>query len=125
MNFTDEKFLNFIVSGKTGTFYHIAPHKMLENLKKYIIISSFNFSGTHGNNVYCLDIAEDLSDYPNRIASIILSKDMSVYHYRAYVPGKDGKSSVRSISKEEFFSIIQKVGLEYPLVTNFFLWNQI
>ena len=126
MKFTDKKFLDFINSGKTGKVYHIAPHKILEDQKKYITLSSFNFNGTPGNNIYCLDVAEDLRDYSARIVSIILNKNMSANQYRAYLPCKSvKKNAMVSINKDQLFEITQRVGLEYPLVANFFLWNQI
>ena len=125
MKFVDKKFLEFINSGKTGKVYHCAQHQDLKNKKVYIALSSFNFNGSPGSNVYSLDISEDLSDFPIRRASILLNNKIQAYAYQSYVLDKNNLPNTVSLSKEQFFSTINKIGLEYPLVTNFFLWNLI
>lgn len=125
MKFTDKKFLDFINSGVTGKVYHCAQHQDLKNKKVYIVLSSFNFNGSLGSNVYSLDISEDLSDFPIRKATVLLSSKIQAYAYQSYILDKNNLSNAVSLNKEQFFSTINKIGLEYPLVANFFLWNLI
>jgi hypothetical protein len=125
MKFTDERFLKFIQSGATGKTHYCAQHKDLKDKKVYIVLSSFNFSGTPRSNVYSLDISEDLSDFPIRKASILINSKIQAYAYQSYVLDKNNVPNTVSLSKEQFFSTINKIGLEYPLVANFFLWNQV
>ena len=125
MKFVDKKFLDFINSGLTGKTYYCAQHKDLKNKKVYIALSSFNFNGSPGSNVYSLDISEDLSDFPVRKATVLLNSKIKAYAYQSYILDKNNLSNAVSLSKEEFFSVVKKIGIEYPLVANFFLWNLI
>ena len=123
MNFTDEKFLKFIQSGRTGKVYHRAQHKDLKNKEIYIVLSSFNFNGSPGSNVYSLDLSEDLSDFPIKIATVLISSKIKTYSHKVYFLDKDNKRQMKTIDKDQFFLTINNIGLEYPLVANFFLWN--
>lgn len=125
MKLTDSRFLDFIRNGKPGKTYYSYCHKDINKKKIFLILSGFNFNGTLGNNVYCLHISEDITDYPNTKVSILFDKNLIPYSYREHslVISKDVAKMTTDITKDRFLSVVFEIGKEYPLLPNFFLWN--